>query len=210
MPFQGGRFAGRASPLGVLAASLGASVSAAPGRVYPTVGAANQGTLPGGRTADVLGRQRPADGIDVSRPLRGDVIRGTPILEGVVMQRPETPPPLLPAAEDHAWKGGEARPEEGGGAQGASADVSTALALSSGGARSLTWVGEGLRQEDGSVQYRECVLNGRHYREGDTVELRSDTTGSPPFVGRIQVRGRFMGFSYSPKIHVRVIDRFCN
>ncbi|GAQ83355.1 FYVE/PHD zinc finger and BAH domain containing protein [Klebsormidium nitens] len=190
VPFQGGRFAGRASPLAVLAASLGASVSTAPGRVFPPAGgAANQGTSSVERSADLLGsrgRQRPAGEGDVSRPLRGDVIRGTPVLEGVVMQRPETPPLLLPAAETHARNGAEARPEEGDGALGTPADVSTALALTSAGPRSLTWVGGGLKQEDGSVLYRECVLNGRHYREGDTVELRSDTTGSPPFLGRIQ------------------------
>jgi hypothetical protein len=118
----------------------------------------------------------------------GDVSRGSAILEGVVMQKPDGPGPsdrdaTPPRGFD--LEAGEA------GAEGERAvdDVSRAPELlnQANGVR-VSWGGEGLRQEDGSVHYRECVLNGRTHRVGDTVELRSDAEAAPPFVGRIQAR----------------------
>jgi hypothetical protein len=209
-PFQGGSFAGRASPLGILAASLGASVSAAPrlhGETGPWSGAAGANRAPdSNRTVlNLLGGverrgaksrsaspQRAAADVSKAAPGHlGDVSRGSGILEGVVKRKPDGP----------GRSDGDANPPRGfdleageASAEGERAvdDVSKALDLLRGsdqaaGARAL-WGGEGVRQEDGSVQYRECVLHGRTFPVGDTVDLRSDAEAAPPFVGRIQAR----------------------
>jgi hypothetical protein len=145
----------------------------------------------GGKARSASPQWEAADVSKAAPSHLGDVSRGSGILEGVVMRKLDGPGPSdTDAAPPRGFdlEAGEARAER----ERAVDDVSTGLDLLGGSDQAagirVSWGGEGVRQEDGSVQYRECVLNGRTHRVGDTVELRSDAEAAPPFVGRIQVR----------------------